>query len=196
MRKPDQHPGGIWMTLRRLMADVYDSGAIIVRAVHQMRDAAPPGEMAPLHPDIRFEESDIDARGTAIAGYAVLLGALFVACLLYFFFAFLSNYRARLSPPPLPIEAHGTPLPPQPRIQESPRRDLEDLRAYEDSVLNHYAWVDQQKGVVGLPIERAMELIVQRGIPPQKAPDNLKLFPPSAGDRGVGFVGKVAPEPR
>ncbi|MFI5380252.1 MAG: hypothetical protein ACHRHE_13215 [Tepidisphaerales bacterium] len=39
---------------------------------------------------------------------------------------------------------------------------LAKLRAHEAKQANHYAWIDQQAGVVQLPIERAMELTVQR----------------------------------
>ena len=38
------------------------------------------------------------------------------------------------------------------------------LRAEEDGALNNYTWVDQQKGVVGLPIEDAKRLVLQKGL--------------------------------
>ncbi|HEY9153702.1 MAG TPA: hypothetical protein VIM69_01140 [Opitutaceae bacterium] len=38
---------------------------------------------------------------------------------------------------------------------------LADMRAKEAKQINSYGWVDQQKGVVQLPIERAMELTIQ-----------------------------------
>jgi hypothetical protein len=168
--------------------------ASVTRAVRE--PVAADGPTEPLHPRIAFEHSDIAARHVVIGGYCVLIGVLIVTSLLYFYFSFLAHDRAASSPPPLAIEAHGTPLPPRPRLQSSPRRDLQDMRVFENSVLNKYWWVDRTKGVVGLPIDRAMDLLLERGIPPQKAPADLKLFPPKAGDRSVGFEGKVAPEPR
>jgi hypothetical protein len=56
--------------------------------------------------------------------------------------------------------------------------------------------VDKQKGIVALPIDRAIQIVAQRGIPPQKAPANLQLSQPQAGTRLTGFEGKVEPEPR
>ena len=56
-------------------------------------------------------------------------------------------------------------LPPEPRLQTNPRQDLSDLRAREDQLLNSYGWVDKNTGVVRIPIERAMQLIVERGLP-------------------------------
>ena len=195
MPKPEQSFRRMWKALRAMMTDVRD---IEVSVSHAVRDFAPaaPGAVEPLHPDVAFEHSDISARGVVITGYCVLAGAGVAALVVYGCFAFLAQYRADSSPAPLAIEAHGTPLPPQPRIQSSPRRDLAAQRAVEDSVLNKYWWVDRQKGVVGIPIERAMDLVAQRGIPRRTAPSDLKLFPPKAGDRSVGFEGKVAPEPR
>ena len=43
--------------------------------------------------------------------------------------------------------------------------DLAELHEREDLLLNHYSWVDQSKGEVRIPIERAMELLAQRGLP-------------------------------
>jgi hypothetical protein len=81
-------------------------------------------------------------------------------------------------------------------LQESPRLDLKAMRAREDWELNHYSWVDKANGKVAIPIERAMQLLVQRGIPPQKTPPNVALSVPQAGTRETGFEGKVEPEPR
>lgn len=39
-------------------------------------------------------------------------------------------------------------------------KNLADLYADNDKVLNHYHWIDRQKGIVGIPIERAKQLII------------------------------------
>jgi len=44
--------------------------------------------------------------------------------------------------------------------------DMEAFRASEDVLLNNYEWVDRKHGVVRIPINRAMEMLVQRGTPP------------------------------
>ncbi len=56
-------------------------------------------------------------------------------------------------------------LPPEPRLQTNPREDLRDLRAQEDAILNSYGWVDRAAGSVHIPIDRAMEIVLERGIP-------------------------------
>jgi hypothetical protein len=70
------------------------------------------------------------------------------------------------------------------------------MRAREDWTLNHYSWIDKPGGIVAIPIDRAIQIVAQRGIPPQKAPANLKLSQPQAGTRLTGFEGKTEPEPR
>jgi hypothetical protein len=162
-----------------------------------LRGPRPEPAQVPVHPDVRFEFSDINPRGVVIAGFAVLAGIWIVIFLVYFVFTGLARYRAAAGPAPLPIAVQRDRLPPLPRIQTSPtEEDLNKLRAYEDARLNSYDWVDRKAGTVRIPIDRAMQLLVSRGLPPQKAPPDLKLSIPQAGTRETGFEGKVEPEPR
>ncbi|HKD61529.1 MAG TPA: hypothetical protein VKB47_13795 [Terracidiphilus sp.] len=65
---------------------------------------------------------------------------------------------------------------PTPRVQtDDGNQDVADLHAREDLLLDNYTWVDRSKGTVRIPIERAMEIIAQKGLPvapaaPQQAP--------------------------
>jgi hypothetical protein len=43
--------------------------------------------------------------------------------------------------------------------------DLKAIRAAEDQVLNSYAWIDPEMNVVRIPIGRAMDLLVEHGLP-------------------------------
>ena len=55
---------------------------------------------------------------------------------------------------------------PTPRVQtDDGNQDVADLHAREDLLLDNYTWVDQSKGTVRIPIERAMEIIAQKGLP-------------------------------
>jgi hypothetical protein len=69
-----------------------------------------------------------------------------------------------------------------PHLQLSPAEDLEQFRAREEAELNTYGWIDRTAGVVRVPIERAMELVLQRGLPTrsggnadQTGPSSLEL---------------------
>lgn len=55
---------------------------------------------------------------------------------------------------------------PTPRVQtDDGNQDVADLHRREDLLLDHYSWVDRSKGTVRIPMERAMEIIAQRGLP-------------------------------
>ncbi|MFO1434453.1 MAG: hypothetical protein U1F76_30960 [Candidatus Competibacteraceae bacterium] len=67
---------------------------------------------------------------------------------------------SRTAPPVQPVNT------PPPRLQIAPTLDLEDLLTRQRQRLNSYGWTDRQQGIVHIPIERAMELLVQQGYPP------------------------------
>jgi hypothetical protein len=55
---------------------------------------------------------------------------------------------------------------PTPRLQtDDGYQEITDLHAREDLLLNNYSWANQAQGKVRIPIERAMELIAQQGLP-------------------------------
>ena len=150
----------------------------------------------PVHVKVRYEHTDIHARRVFLTGVGILLGTWIFVAALYMFYAYLTRHRVETTPArPVRADSH-TLLPPYPRLETAPRQDLAAFRAQEDEQLNGYHWADKQKGVVTIPIERAMQLVAQRGIPPQKDWSSLKLPIPQAGSRRTGFEGLVEPEPR
>jgi hypothetical protein len=112
----------------------------------------------------RHEERDVEPRAIALVGLALAvalaLAGLGGRLLLHYY----DTRDARRSPPPNPVAATlGQPIPPPPRLQDDPLRDLQRLRAEEDTMLQGYAWVERSAGRVRIPIERAMELLAARG---------------------------------
>ena len=59
---------------------------------------------------------------------------------------------------PFPVE--GTPP-----YRITPVVDMQQMRRTEEEALKTYGWVDQQKGIVRIPIEQAKQLALQRGFP-------------------------------
>ena len=57
------------------------------------------------------------------------------------------------------------PLPPEPRVEDKPYLQLQNLRTLEDHVLSTYAWVDETAGTVRIPVDRAMDIVAQKGLP-------------------------------
>ncbi len=56
---------------------------------------------------------------------------------------------------------------PNPTLETDEVHELRDFRDGEEQKLYTYGWVDQNAGTVHIPIERAMQLTVQRGLPTQ-----------------------------
>ncbi len=66
---------------------------------------------------------------------------------------------------------------PTPRLQtDDGNQDVADLHAREDLLLENYSWADRAQGKVRIPIERAMELIAQRGLPVAPAVEHAPLL--------------------
>jgi hypothetical protein len=66
---------------------------------------------------------------------------------------------------------------PTPRVQtDDGNQDVADLHARENLLLENYSWIDQKSGKVRIPIERAMELIAQRGLPVAPAVQSQALM--------------------
>jgi hypothetical protein len=113
----------------------------------------------------RWEPRDIAIRPIAI--FAAVLFPFLIAVGLgaSALVGFLAGREGAASPRVHPLApAVGTALPPAPRLQSAPRKDLEQLRAEEDAVLSSYGWVDQGAGVARIPIERAMALRAERAV--------------------------------
>ena len=60
--------------------------------------------------------------------------------------------------------------PPEPRLQVRPAADLVELRAREEAQLTRYEWIDPNQGLVRIPVERAIELLAERGLPARAQP--------------------------
>jgi hypothetical protein len=134
-----------------------------------MNNSAEPQSTQPAVKE-RLERSDVNFK--AIVGF--LIGLVVVAAILHAGLTSMFN-RLRASAEKedqrlmqqrvaASVAASRTFFP-SPREQISPRLDLQSLRARENTELNSYRWVDQTNGVVQIPIERAMELVIQRGLP-------------------------------
>jgi len=118
------------------------------------------------HAPVGHEQRDVTFRpiiGAAIGMVVVTVVAFLLITRLFDYFAVRA---ARSSPAANPLAStYGRQLPPEPRLQTAPIKDLLQLHAAEDAVLGTYGWVDKPAGTVRIPIARAMELLAQRGVP-------------------------------
>jgi hypothetical protein len=124
-----------------------------------------PAEMPDLSkPENRFEHRDVNVWAVYQFGIALSILCIISFGLLFGLYRyFLSREGGPLPPGHENVDARE--LPPLPRLQSAPIQDLMDMRAAEDKILGSYGWVDQPHGVVRVPIDRAIDMLAQRGLP-------------------------------
>ena len=132
--------------------------------------------------DAGFERQDLSPKTI----YVFLIG-LGVACVLVGFvlwgaYRILHVYNTKQQQPQNPLVTSSRPSDernasfnavheeitktiPQPRLEENERTELREFRLGEEQKLHSYGWVDQKAGVARIPIDRAMQLIAERGLP-------------------------------
>ena len=118
------------------------------------------------NPAVAHERTDADSRAVTKFGIGLVFIVMASYLFLWWLFDHFSAREASLSPPvPALIRQQAAHEPPEPRLQMSPPVDMRKMRQDEDAVLHHYGWVDPDRGVVRIPIERAIDIIAGRGLP-------------------------------
>ena len=107
-------------------------------------------------------------RGQSVFMFGAMLAIVTVVILLLIggWFRMLEKQAAKSDPPPSLLANMRQP-PPTPRLQVTPIQDLQALQATEEAILNEYAWVDRNSGVVRIPIDRAIDLLIEQGLSPR-----------------------------
>jgi hypothetical protein len=136
-------------------------------------------------PDPAEFDRDLDLRGVLSFGIGLALTMIVVLGMVWLLLAFWKERQIARDPGPSPIAGANVPRPPpEPRLQSSPVRDMEELRAREDSVLTTYGWVDRREGIARIPIDRAIEVLLEKGLSsPPPAPSEKKMRPRRAGGK-------------
>ncbi len=162
-----------------------------------------PGGREPEEVDIAagYERSDVGVTGILVFLFAMLMFVVVTALVCYGLGKALNAHLNKEDGPnskwtkTVDVRQLGD-MPSDPELQNriavltqnfpTPRlltddgdQDVAELHEREDLLLGHYSWVDESKGKVRIPIDRAMQLIAQRGLPvapPFAAP------PPMTGD--------------
>src|SRR6202171_3248417 len=124
-----------------------------------------------------FERRDIGVAGIIYFFAGLAAATLIIHFLLAGLYDFLDKREKTQQPPVNPlitnVPADTRQIPfnypekafPTPRLEQDERTQLNDIRMAEEQKLASYDWVDQKAGRVRIPIDRAMELVAQRGLP-------------------------------
>jgi hypothetical protein len=135
-----------------------------------------------------FERQDLTAHAVFAFLISLLVGGVLVYFVVWGLYDFMDARQRSRQAPQGPLVKPGetdsrivspdeiTKFP-QPRLERNERVEINDFRLKEEQTLNSYGWVDQPAGVVHIPIERAMQLVAQRGLP---TTPKAGTVPPSA----------------
>jgi hypothetical protein len=132
-----------------------------------MSDLRPQPRPEPeVHP-VDHEDRDVDLRAVLWTAAGLTIVTVVVFFLMWWLLRGFSGADTRRDVTLSPIRAETRQQPPpEPRLQKSPRQDMQSERAEEDRVLAHAAWIDRARGTVRVPIDVAMQVIASRGLAP------------------------------
>ena len=120
-------------------------------------------------PENRFDHGEVNYKALSKFAIGLVITAIFSAGLVLGIFQYMLHREGGIPASRIESPAQDArQLPPEPRLEEVPMTDLEEMRAAEDKVLHNYAWLDQANGIVRIPIDHAIDLVAQRGLPARK----------------------------
>lgn len=135
---------------------------------------------APRHDEVSFEEQDVKVGN--IYAYLLALGLAVVASLLVCVYVLRFTTGVATSSetaPPPSRQALGPDyraLPPEPRLQgvpghtTDPQQDLRDKLKADTEANEQLRWIDRNAGIAQIPVEDAMKIIAEKGLPVAPAP--------------------------
>ena len=141
-----------------------------------MANQPTPIQPTPIQPNHDgFEQEDLSSRTALYFLAGLVLVCVVVYLIVFGMYRFLDSYATAHQPPMSPmvtpeadtraVTPQNAETFPQPRLEENERTQLRSFIEDQDRKLATYDWVDKDRGTVRIPIDRAMELIVERGLP-------------------------------
>ncbi len=122
----------------------------------------------PDNPRVAHEKGDADVFAVTKYGIGLAISVLVVAMMMWGLFDLFYNREARKSavnPVPSRVLSERPKLPPEPRLQATPKIEIRELREDEAKILGSFGWVDPDRGIVRIPIEQAIGAVAKKGLP-------------------------------
>src|SRR5262249_29331385 len=108
---------------------------------------------APTGP-ARTYDTELNLRGIVGFSVGVIVVTVFATAIMWWMSIAFKHEEEAMDHAPSPIpEARLDSIPPGPRLQASPPRDMDELRAHDRQVLTSYGWIDQAHGVAHIPVD-------------------------------------------
>jgi hypothetical protein len=148
------------------------------------------------------ETSDVSIGGIVKFGIGLAAATIVIHLAVWGIFRFLEKRERRedqAQAVSTMVSANLRRTPPEPRLEPDPLVPRQFKEARERTVLESYGWVDRNAGVAHIPIDRAMDLLVEKGLPPSKpmlpsaAPTPFAGRGPEHGTRDTGHRPRPTP---
>lgn len=145
------------------------------------------------------ERSDVRVRPLGIFLVVLVASMLLVGVVVQWMFGALERIAAEGDPIRHPL-AESDRQTPGPLLQVSPRQDLDVLRADEMEELATAGWISREQGIARMPIDRAIQLTAERGLPEWPAvevdakPERESKVPAARTPGGTGVETPVEDE--
>jgi hypothetical protein len=110
------------------------------------------------------KRKDADVVSIFLIGVAVLLFVVLVLLIIWMTLRHLRVERSKKEGSTKRVVEKAETFP-RPRLQVDPAEDLAQMRARDLLELTTYGWIDRKAGIARIPIERAMQLLAERGLP-------------------------------
>ncbi len=129
----------------------------------------------PVNPAVSHERRDVNVFQISAFGIGLLLACIVTVFAMWalFDFFYAREDKKNADNPAAGMMNERPKLPPEPRLQAQPKVELKDLRSDEDVILGSYGWVDPNKGIVRIPIEQAIDIVAQKGLPSKPSPTGM-----------------------
>lgn len=125
---------------------------------------------APGGGPVGHEEHDVDIRGIVVFTVGLAMVCIVTAVAILWLFRYLDRRLLEREASVSPLALPATQLPPEPRLLTDEPAMLEEYEAEQARKLTTYGWVDREKGIVRIPIDRAKALLLERGLPHRERP--------------------------
>ena len=130
-----------------------------------------------------YETRDVQLKWIVYFGLALAVAAVLIHVGLWLLMTHFSAEANENDPVASPL-ADRQQEPPPPLLQAQPALDYQKYQREQLERLEQYGWVDRGRGVVRIPIDRAIDLVLERGLPPM--PEATGAEAPRATDQDPG----------
>lgn len=111
-----------------------------------------------------YETTDAKAKPILYYGIALLLLTLVSLVLMWFFYAALDKYETSQDTPSFFVKDERWQAP-DIQLETHPSKERQEYAKEQEELQSSYGWIDPANEIVRVPVERAVEIALEKGFP-------------------------------